>query len=271
MNIWRRGSWSTYNFPEPSPFHITVTSKWARWRLKSPASRLFAQLFIPVQIKENIIALRQWPLWGEFTGHRWIPLTKARDAENVSIWWRHHGCVSMRVMTVSMGSEYVLVLINWQCIAWTTDYLIAFCHMTSPGKNTLLIDTIDQHCNLRVVMVLPLPLLELPKVVIMTDCYMSPVMTESAEWQLSPFIAHDCMIGHVVPKYYVHTGQYNIMLLWETLYMYMYGYGSFFVLLLFIRFDMIVVDCWWQHHGLLNRHYRLLNRETGNWISAANA
>ena len=41
------------------------------------------------------------PLRGEFTGHRWIPLTKASDAElwiflwssnveNVSIWWRHH-------------------------------------------------------------------------------------------------------------------------------------------------------------------------------------
>ena len=31
-----------------------------------------------------------WPLWGEFTGDRWIPRTKASSAENVSIWWRHH-------------------------------------------------------------------------------------------------------------------------------------------------------------------------------------
>ena len=30
-------------------------------------------------------------LWGEFTGDRWIPAEKASDAENVSIWWRHHG------------------------------------------------------------------------------------------------------------------------------------------------------------------------------------
>ena len=36
-------------------------------------------------------------VWGEFTGdrwiprsHRWIPHTKASDAEHVSIWWRHH-------------------------------------------------------------------------------------------------------------------------------------------------------------------------------------
>ena len=40
---------------------ITMTSQWARWRLKSPASRLFTQP-------------RHWPLWGEFT-----------------IWWSHHG------------------------------------------------------------------------------------------------------------------------------------------------------------------------------------
>ena len=40
---------------------ITLTSQWARWRLKSPASGLFTQLFIQVQIKENIKAPRHWP------------------------------------------------------------------------------------------------------------------------------------------------------------------------------------------------------------------
>ena len=30
------------------------------------------------QIKENIKTLRHWPLWGESTGHRWIPLTKGQ-------------------------------------------------------------------------------------------------------------------------------------------------------------------------------------------------
>ena len=44
--------------------------------LKSPASRLFIKPFIQAQIKENIKAPRHWPLWGEFTGHRWIPRTK---------------------------------------------------------------------------------------------------------------------------------------------------------------------------------------------------
>ena len=38
-----------------------------RWRLKSPASRLFTQAFIQVQIKENIKDPRHWPL-------RWSPV-----------------------------------------------------------------------------------------------------------------------------------------------------------------------------------------------------
>ena len=35
---------------------------------KTPASRLFAQPFVQVQIKENIKVPRHWPLWGESTG-----------------------------------------------------------------------------------------------------------------------------------------------------------------------------------------------------------
>ena len=46
---------------------ITVTSSWARWRLKSPASRLFAQPFVQAQIKENIKCPRDWPLSSGFT------------------------------------------------------------------------------------------------------------------------------------------------------------------------------------------------------------
>ena len=58
--------------------HITLTSQWARWRLKSPASRLFTQLFIQVQIKENVKAPHHWTLCGEFTGDRWILRTKGQ-------------------------------------------------------------------------------------------------------------------------------------------------------------------------------------------------
>ena len=56
----------------------TVTSYWARWRLKSPASPWFVQPFVQARIKENIKALHHWPLWGEFTGHRRISLTKGQ-------------------------------------------------------------------------------------------------------------------------------------------------------------------------------------------------
>ena len=46
--------------------------------LKSPASRLVIQPFVQAQIKENTKAPRHWPLWGESTGDRWIPLTKGQ-------------------------------------------------------------------------------------------------------------------------------------------------------------------------------------------------
>ena len=40
--------------------------------------------------KTSTEALCHWPLWGEFTGGQWIPLTRASNVKNVSIWWRHH-------------------------------------------------------------------------------------------------------------------------------------------------------------------------------------
>ena len=58
--------------------YVTMTSQWAWWRLKSPASRLFTQPFIQTQIKENIKAPRHRPLCGEFTGDRWIPRTNGQ-------------------------------------------------------------------------------------------------------------------------------------------------------------------------------------------------
>ena len=64
---------------------------------------MFAKAFIQVEIKENIKALRHWPLWGESTGDRWsgpcegnppvtggFPSQRASNVENDSIWWRHH-------------------------------------------------------------------------------------------------------------------------------------------------------------------------------------
>ena len=39
---------------------------------------IFTQPFVQAQIQENINAPRHWPLWGEFTGDRWIPLSKGQ-------------------------------------------------------------------------------------------------------------------------------------------------------------------------------------------------
>ena len=43
-----------------------------------PAFRLFTQVFVQAQIKENIKAPRHYPLWGEFTGDEWIPRRKGQ-------------------------------------------------------------------------------------------------------------------------------------------------------------------------------------------------
>ena len=89
-----------------NPHIITLTSKWGRWHLKLPASRLFTQRFIQAQITENIKALCHWPLCGEFTGTGEYPAQRASNAENVSIWWRHHVLFfkqpSLRVHWVAM-------------------------------------------------------------------------------------------------------------------------------------------------------------------------
>ena len=77
--------------------YIIMKSEWARWRLKSPASRLFTQPFIQAQIRENIKAPRDWPLCGEFTSHWWIPRTKGQ--------WRGK---CFHLMTSSSSNKIVL-------------------------------------------------------------------------------------------------------------------------------------------------------------------
>ena len=79
--------------------------------LKSPASREFVQPF--VQIREDINAPRHLPLWGESTGDRRIPLTRASNMENFSIWWRHHDLVKysnlwMNIKQINNGVFQIL-------------------------------------------------------------------------------------------------------------------------------------------------------------------
>ena len=82
-----------------------MTSQWTRYRLKSPASPLFTEPFIRAQIKENIKAPRHWPLCVEFTGTGEFPAQMASNAENVSIWWRHHVYIN-DVMTWKRFTRY---------------------------------------------------------------------------------------------------------------------------------------------------------------------
>ena len=89
--------------------YITVTSWWTRWLLKSPAAPLFTQLFIQAQIKENIKAPRHWPLCEEFTGAGEFPAQMASNAENVSIWWRHH---RMRILTGQPEQTMEILMIS---------------------------------------------------------------------------------------------------------------------------------------------------------------
>ena len=48
------------------------------------------QPFIQAQIKENFKAPRHWPLSGNSTVTGEFLAQMASNAENVSIWWRHH-------------------------------------------------------------------------------------------------------------------------------------------------------------------------------------
>ena len=59
-----------------------MTSKWARWRLKSPASRLYTKKASKLRVTG--LCAGNSPGTGEF------PAQMASNAENVSIKWRHH-------------------------------------------------------------------------------------------------------------------------------------------------------------------------------------
>ena len=90
-----------------------MTSKWTRWRLKSPASRLFTQPFVQTQIKENIKALRHWPLWGNSLVTGEFPSRRASNTENVSIWWRHHELIKLGLMAFSAPHDRKQYIENW--------------------------------------------------------------------------------------------------------------------------------------------------------------
>ena len=105
---------------------ITMTSQWARWRLKSPASRLFIQPFIQAQIKEkNQISVSL----AFVRSHRWILRTKGQYREKgfhlmTSSWhWhkrRHVWCNTdhivrskYRTKSILCPNQLIHVLTHW--------------------------------------------------------------------------------------------------------------------------------------------------------------
>ena len=63
--------------PDAYEYVIVCIFKWrnnGRDGVKSPASRLWSQLFVQAQTNENI----KVPLWEEIIGNRWIPRTKGQ-------------------------------------------------------------------------------------------------------------------------------------------------------------------------------------------------
>ena len=69
----------------------------------SQITSLFTQSFIQVQIKENIKAPRHWPLCGEVTETDEFPAQMASNAENVSIWWRHHVKAIIMIIAIMLA------------------------------------------------------------------------------------------------------------------------------------------------------------------------
>ena len=76
----------TGEFPGQMASNAENVSIWWRHHVKTGP-----QTFVLVQIKENTKAPRHWPLCWEFTGTGEFPAKKTSYAENVCIWWRHHG------------------------------------------------------------------------------------------------------------------------------------------------------------------------------------
>ena len=63
---------------------------------------VYSTFYSDADKKKNIKAPRHLLLCGEFTGTGQFPAQMASNAENVSIWWRHHAMMAQ--YTVLMAS-----------------------------------------------------------------------------------------------------------------------------------------------------------------------
>ena len=66
-------------------------SQWRHNECDGLSNHQFAVcLIVYSNADKKIKSPRHWPLWGLSTGERWIPSQITNNAENISIWWRHH-------------------------------------------------------------------------------------------------------------------------------------------------------------------------------------
>ena len=121
----------------------SVTPWWAWWYLKSPVSRLFVQPYVQAQINE-IQAPRHWPLWGESTGHRWIPLIKGPVKRKIFPFDDvHHGDTFDWSYVSNVAREYSLLMIIIP-ILWDIYFNVPITVMAHfPGANVW--NTIHHH------------------------------------------------------------------------------------------------------------------------------
>ena len=82
-----------------------------------------------MRIKGNIKAPNHWPLCGEFTGEfpaqianlpvaGDFPAQRASNAENVSIWWRHHGCRKILPPVLHKSAQFIWKLNLKSLMSW---------------------------------------------------------------------------------------------------------------------------------------------------------
>ena len=91
---------------------------------------VYTTVFSGADQRKNIKAPRNWPLCREFTGDRWIPCTQmASNAENVSIWWRHHDICNychICVITTMVNTMIHLSIICFKVESFNFDWRFMF-------------------------------------------------------------------------------------------------------------------------------------------------
>ena len=105
---------------------ITVTSQWARWLFKSPASRLFTQVYSGAD-QRKFEAPRHWPeenspMTGEF------PAQRASNADKNSIWCRRHDKFQTQIWVSSMEGKFYVLFISYTYVDTIRQGTITNCY-----------------------------------------------------------------------------------------------------------------------------------------------